>query len=51
MKACEEHSHNVVLYLDDELRGQELENFRAHLSDCVACREQLQEEQEKAKHR
>jgi mycothiol system anti-sigma-R factor len=46
MKACEEHSHNVPLYLDDELRGQELQDFRAHLSDCVACREQLQQEQE-----
>jgi mycothiol system anti-sigma-R factor len=46
MSACEEHSHNVLLYLDSELRGQELESFRAHLSDCVACREQLQEEQE-----
>jgi mycothiol system anti-sigma-R factor len=46
MNACEEHSNKVLLYLDDELRGQELENFRAHLSDCVACRKQLQEEQE-----
>jgi mycothiol system anti-sigma-R factor len=44
MNACEEH--NVLLYLDNELRGQELENFRAHLSDCVACRERLEEEQE-----
>jgi mycothiol system anti-sigma-R factor len=45
MNTCEEHSHNVLLYLDNELRGQELENFRAHLAGCVACREQLQEEQ------
>jgi mycothiol system anti-sigma-R factor len=46
MNTCQEHSHNVLLYLDNELRGQELENFCAHLADCVACREQLQEEQE-----
>jgi mycothiol system anti-sigma-R factor len=46
MNACEEHSHDVLLYLDNELRGQELDNFRAHLSDCVACRNQLEEEQE-----
>jgi hypothetical protein len=44
MNACEEH--NVQLYLDNELRGQELENFRVHLSGCVVCREQLKEEQE-----
>jgi anti-sigma factor RsiW len=46
MNVCEEHSHNVLLYLDNELRGPELENFRAHLSGCSACREQLEEEQE-----
>jgi mycothiol system anti-sigma-R factor len=46
MKACEEDNHNVLLYLDNELRGQELENFRAHLSGCAACREQLKQEQE-----
>ena len=44
MNTCE--GHNVLLYLDNELRGQELEDFRAHLSGCVACREQLEEEQE-----
>lgn len=45
MNACEEHSHNVLLYLDNELSGQELENFRTHLAGCVACREQLEKEQ------
>ena len=46
MNACEEHSHNVPLYLDNELRGQELEDFRAHLADCAACRTKLEEGQE-----
>jgi mycothiol system anti-sigma-R factor len=46
VNACEEHSHNVLLYLDNELRDQELDNFRAHLSGCAACRKQLEEEQE-----
>jgi mycothiol system anti-sigma-R factor len=46
MSACEERSHDVLLYLDNELRGQELESFRAHLSGCGACRAQLEEEQE-----
>jgi mycothiol system anti-sigma-R factor len=45
MNTCEEHSHNVLLYLDNELSGPELENFRTHLSGCVACRKQLAEEQ------
>jgi mycothiol system anti-sigma-R factor len=45
MNTCEEHGHNVLLYVDNELSGQELENFRAHLSDCLSCREQLEEEQ------
>jgi mycothiol system anti-sigma-R factor len=46
MNACEERRHNVLLYLDNELRGQELEDFRAHLADCAACRTKLEEEQE-----
>jgi mycothiol system anti-sigma-R factor len=46
MNTCEEHRHHVLLYLDNELRGKELENFREHLSGCVVCREQLEEEQE-----
>jgi mycothiol system anti-sigma-R factor len=45
MDACKEHSHDVLLYLDDELKAQELENFRAHLLGCGPCREQLAEEQ------
>jgi mycothiol system anti-sigma-R factor len=45
MNTCEPHGHNVLLYLDNELSGQELENFRTHLSECVACRKQLEEEQ------
>jgi hypothetical protein len=28
MNTCDEHSPNVLLYLDRELRGQELEDFR-----------------------
>jgi mycothiol system anti-sigma-R factor len=46
MNTCDEHSPNVLLYLDRELRGQELEGFRTHLANCVACGRQLEEEQE-----
>jgi anti-sigma factor RsiW len=45
MNAGDEHSHNVSLYLDNELRDQELEDFRAHLADCADCKSQLEEEQ------
>jgi mycothiol system anti-sigma-R factor len=45
MNAADEHSHNVSLYLDNELRDQELEDFRAHLDDCADCKSQLEEEQ------
>jgi mycothiol system anti-sigma-R factor len=45
MKAYDEHSHNVPLYLDNELRDQELEDFRAHLANCADCKSQLEEEQ------
>lgn len=46
MNACDEHFLNVSLHLDGELRGQELEDFRAHLACCVACSKQLEEQQE-----
>ncbi len=46
MNACDKHSRNVLLYLDNELSGHELENFRAHLAGCIACKRQLEEEQE-----
>ncbi len=46
MNGGDEYSHNVLLYLDDELRGQELEDFRAHLVRCPGCKSQLEEELE-----
>jgi anti-sigma factor RsiW len=46
MNPCGEHTLDVVLYLDNELDGQELEDFLAHLADCAFCRIQLEEERE-----
>lgn len=46
MNSGDEYSSNVLLYLDGELRGQELEDFRIHLADCVSCQRQLEEETE-----
>jgi mycothiol system anti-sigma-R factor len=45
MKACDEHSISVLLYLDGELSGQELEVFRLHLQTCTDCRLRLEEEE------
>jgi anti-sigma factor RsiW len=45
MSAHDEHGVNILLYLDDELRGQDLEDFLAHLDNCADCRRLLEEEQ------
>lgn len=44
MMNCDECSLNGLLYLDDALIGQKLEDFREHLADCSDCREHLEEE-------
>jgi len=46
MKSCDEYGANIQLYLDKELSGQELEEFRAHLATCASCREELATEEE-----
>lgn len=45
MSACSEYDLRLLRYLDNELSGQELEDFRAHLAECPDCRKQLEEEQ------
>jgi anti-sigma factor RsiW len=44
MSHSDERSADILLYLDNALAGQRLEDFRAHLTDCSNCRERLQEE-------
>jgi anti-sigma factor RsiW len=44
MSHCDERSTDILLYLDNALTGQRLEDFRAHLAGCSNCRERLQEE-------
>jgi len=44
MNRCDEHHTGILLYLDNALTGQKLEDFRAHLADCSDCRERLVEE-------
>jgi hypothetical protein len=44
MKPSDEHSASVLLYLDGEFSGHELEDFLAHLANCVDCTMSLEEE-------
>jgi anti-sigma factor (TIGR02949 family) len=45
MSVCEECRERLPLYLEKELTNQEMKELRAHLADCAACREELEEEQ------
>ncbi len=44
MKGCEEVRARVVLYLDDELRGEEAELVEAHLEGCASCADRVEDE-------
>ena len=44
MSRCEDRSSDILLYIDNALTGQKLEDFRAHLAVCSNCREHLEEE-------
>jgi mycothiol system anti-sigma-R factor len=44
MNAHDEHRANILPYLDNELRGQDAEDFLAHLDNCADCRRLLEEE-------
>jgi anti-sigma factor RsiW len=44
MSRCDERTSDILLYLDNALTGQKLEDFRAHLADCSGCRARLEEE-------
>jgi mycothiol system anti-sigma-R factor len=45
MNRRDEYSADILLYLDNELSGSELEDFCAHLMDCADCQRRLEEEQ------
>jgi mycothiol system anti-sigma-R factor len=46
MKDCGDYCVTIQLYLDRELSGQDLEEFRAHLEECEVCRSELEAEEE-----
>lgn len=45
MKGCSDYGATTQLYLDKELRGHDLEEFRGHLRKCATCRTRLDEEE------
>lgn len=44
MNRCDEHHTAILLYLDNTLTGEKIEDFRAHLANCSDCRESLEVE-------
>jgi mycothiol system anti-sigma-R factor len=42
MTGCDDYGANIQLFLDKELSGRELEEFRAHLEECETCRAELE---------
>jgi mycothiol system anti-sigma-R factor len=46
MTGCGDHGASIQLYLDKELSGRDLEEFRAHLEDCEICRVELEAEKQ-----
>ena len=44
MKPCDENRLRITLYLDDELRDQELVAFESHLAACAACQAAVERE-------
>ena len=45
MTACDDYHTMIPLFLDDELSGNELQEFQEHLKGCADCKELLEEEQ------
>ena len=45
MSSCLEYSVKTLRYLDNDLKGQELEDFLAHVNTCADCRARPDSEQ------
>jgi mycothiol system anti-sigma-R factor len=45
MKDCDDYIASIQVYLDKRLSGGDLEDFRAHLEECEACRTELETEE------
>jgi mycothiol system anti-sigma-R factor len=46
MKGCGDYRENIRRFLDKELCPHELDQFRSHLAECAACRQELEAEEE-----
>ena len=46
MKGCGDYREDIRRYLDKELCGHELAQFRTHLAECPACKQELEAEEE-----
>lgn len=46
MKGCEEYNIAIQLYVDNELSGEDLEEFNTHLQICPNCRQEVNAELE-----
>jgi hypothetical protein len=46
MNSCDEYAIKTLRYLDNDLGGQDLEDFLSHLESCASCREHLEAEEE-----
>jgi len=46
MNSCDECAIKTLRYLDNDLEGQELEDFLSHLAACVSCRAHVEAEKE-----
>ncbi len=40
---CREYKDVMMAYLDGELENEQIKQFQAHLKDCPACRQDLEE--------
>jgi anti-sigma factor RsiW len=45
MSACDDYRAMVPLFLDDEVRGHELQDFERHIAECAECKYVLAQEQ------
>jgi anti-sigma factor RsiW len=45
MSACDDYRSMIPLFLDDELSGNELQEFQGHLEGCADCNKLLAQEQ------
>ena len=45
MSACDDYRAMVPLFLDDELRGHDLQDLQKHIVECAECKDVLSQEQ------